>query len=112
MQQKDKPDSFLSEMGRRGAETTARRLRGAGMRPGELPALDSIERAMAWFGILGQALAERRITHNDCREMRNCADTFIKSESEKLTHDTLNQTMQRLNRLEAELGQRRVAVVK
>lgn len=55
----------MAEIGRKGAEATARRRAGGGLDPDELPPLESAEAAETWCDVIGRAVVTGRIGHNE-----------------------------------------------
>lgn len=57
----------MQENRRKGGLATARKLKGKGLDPAELPALESHRAAETWCDVVGRAVAEGRLGHNEGR---------------------------------------------
>lgn len=57
----------MAELGRKGAEATARKLQSDGLSDDELPPLESHEAAERWCDVVGRAVAQGRLGHNEGR---------------------------------------------
>lgn len=55
----------MSELGRRGAKSTARKLRADGLEPGELPELERPQDAEKLLEVVARAVATERLAHNE-----------------------------------------------
>lgn len=69
----------MAEIGRKGAEATARKHRRGGLDPGDLPPLTDHASAETWTDVIGRAVVTGRIGHNEAkaalravREWREC----------------------------------------
>lgn len=74
----------LAEAGRKGAETTARKLRGDGLHPEELGALETVEDAQRWLKRIAQAVGQRQLTHSEGASMTRAVEAWIRSEDTRL----------------------------
>lgn len=55
----------LSEYGKKGGEATARKVKGDGLDPDELPPLENAQAAETWCDVVGRAVVTGRIGHNE-----------------------------------------------
>lgn len=88
----------LSEAGRKGAEATARKLKGKALDEGELPPLDSAHAAETWCDTVGRAVVTGRIGHNQgqaalraVREWRESHDAGRLSDRLEALTDALSE---------------------
>ena len=104
----------LSEQGKRGAEATARRLRGEGLDADELPPLDSHANAKRWLEIIGRAVTSRRLIHNEARVAIQAVSEWVKTEGEHKTSMVLDELRAEVERLKRELsgGRKNLRAVK
>lgn len=94
----DGGSEHMSELGKRGAESTANKLRSDGIDPDELPDLDSPSAAETWCDVVGRAVVVGRIGHNEAKAALRAVREWRES------HET-GQLSDRLGALEEALAE-------
>lgn len=89
----------LSEAGRKGAEATARKLRGAGLPAEELGPLETVEDAQRWLRLIAQAVGERRLSHSEGTSMTRAVKAWIDTEDVRLRARDLRDLQDQLAEL-------------
>ena len=69
----------LVEQGRRGAEATARKLRGGGLDPADLPPLDGPQAAARWLHVVALGVATNRIGHREATAVVRSIEVFLRA---------------------------------
>lgn len=69
----------MAELGRRGAAVTARKLRGGGLDPGDLPPLDGPRTASLWLDRVGRAVATGRLGHREATAVVRAVEAFLRA---------------------------------
>lgn len=69
----------MAEQGRKGAETTAKKLRGEGLDPDDLPPLDSPQAAERWLEAVGRAVATGELSHNAGKAVARLVREFLRA---------------------------------
>lgn len=100
--------NLLSAQGRKGAETTARKLQGDGLDPDELPPLDSHANAKIWLEIIGRAVTSRRLIHNEARVAIQAVSEWVKTEGERATAEVLTELRSEVERLKKQMAVQKV----
>lgn len=90
----------MAEIGRKGAEATARRYRESnGMNPAELGRLETYDDALRWLELTGLALARGDINHREAQAMARLLAEWIRGNGDRLT----SQIVEELEALKAQL---------
>lgn len=69
----------MADRGRKGAEATARKWKGKGLDPDELPALDGPQAAAQWLQVIGRAVATGRLGHREGATVVRAVEAFLKA---------------------------------
>lgn len=69
----------LSAIGRKGAEATAKKLRGTGLDPSDLPTLDGPQTAALWLDKVGRAVATGRLGHREATAIVRVVEAFLRA---------------------------------
>jgi len=78
----------MAELGRKGAEATARRFRGTGIDPeADLPPLDGPRACERWLEVIGRAVAEGSLSHNAGRTLAGIVREWLRANEAGEYHD-------------------------
>lgn len=69
----------LSKQGKKGAAATAKKLRGEGLDPDDLPPLDSPQAAERWLEAVGRAVATGELSHNAGKAVARLVREFLRA---------------------------------
>lgn len=83
----------MAELGRKGAEATARKLQSDGLSDDELPPLTSHEAAERWCDVVGRAVAQGRLGHNEGRTILRAVREWRDSRDQGELSDHLDALM-------------------
>lgn len=96
----------MAERGRKGAEATARKLRGEGIDPDALPPLDSHEAAQTWLEVIGRAVTARKLSHNEANAAIKAVSEWVKTHGERMTATVVQELRAEVERLKSRLDGR------
>lgn len=94
----------MSTIGRKGAASTAAKLRGAGLAPSDLPHLDSHDAAKQWLETIGRAVATGQIPDRSAQAAIRAVEAWLKAEGDRLTVQVVEELKKEVDRLRSELG--------
>ena len=94
----------MARRGRKGAEATAKKLRGGGLDPGELPRLGSHEDAKLWLEVIGAAVVTKRLDARDAQAGIRAVEAWLKAEGERATAEVLDKLREEIDRVKAEIA--------
>ena len=81
----------LSEQGRKGAAVTARKLRGAGLDPKDLPTLDGPQTASLWLDRVGRAVATGQMGHREATAVVRVVEAFLRAHDAGAVSDDIQR---------------------
>ena len=79
----------LAEQGRKGAAVTARKLRGGGLDPKDLPTLDGPSTASLWLDRVGRAIATGKLGHREGTAVVRAVEAFLRAHDAGAVADEL-----------------------
>lgn len=86
----------MSEIGRKGAEASARKRRGGGLEPDALPPLDGHDAAETWCDVVGRAVVTGRIGHNEAKAALRAVREWRESRDAGAVSDRLDELTEAL----------------
>lgn len=89
----------LRASGRRGAQVTARRFGGRGIRPGELRQLETHSDAKRWLRLIGEAVVTGRLSNRDAQAGVKAVEAWLKAHSEGAVAKDVAQLREALDAL-------------
>lgn len=87
----------LSEAGRKGGKTTAKRMAAEGLEEGELPPLENAEAAETWCDVLGRAVVTGRLTHHQGKAALRAVREWRESHESGEVSERLDRLMDALS---------------
>ncbi len=101
----------MAAQGRKGAEATAKKLRGVGLDPNELPSLRTHEDAQAWLETIGRAVATGRLSDRQAQAAIRAVSEWVRAEAERVTGVVVNELRSELDRVKAEIASSSIRAV-
>jgi hypothetical protein len=89
----------MADIGRKGALSTARRLRGGGLSDGELGPLDYPRDAERWLRIVGEATATGRLPNRDGQTVVRAVEAWLKAHGEAVVAKDVAELREALDAL-------------
>ena len=89
----------LREAGRKGAEATAKKLRGGGLESTELPPLNSPQAAAVWLEAIGRAVACGRLSHRDAVAATKAVREWLRAHEAGAVADQVEELRRKVSEL-------------
>ena len=87
---------------RKAGHATAKKYKAAGLKPDELPSLESLEAAQEWLEIIGRAVTTGRLTDKAARAAIQAVREWVQAEGARFTNEQLEAVQQRLEAVEGD----------
>lgn len=87
----------MSELGQKGGAASARKRRGGGLNPDELPPLESHGAAEEWCDTVGRAVVTGRLSHNEGKAALRAVREWRESHDAGAVSDRLEELMDALS---------------
>ncbi|MCH7562381.1 MAG: hypothetical protein IH968_01040 [Gemmatimonadetes bacterium] len=101
----------MAQRGRKGAEATAKKLRGVGLDPAELPNLRTHEDAQGWLETIGRAVATGRLSDRQAQAAIRAVSEWVRTAGERATAEVVNELRFEIDRVKAEIASSSIKVV-
>ena len=101
----------MARRGRKGAEATAKKLRGGGLDPRELPELHTLENAKEWLALIGAAVVTKRLDARDAQAGIRAVEAWLKAEGERATAEVLDELRAEIDRVKSDMAARSIKAV-
>jgi len=89
----------LRDAGRKGAAATAKKLRGGGLDPDELPSLDSPQAAAVWLEAIGRAVACGRLANRDAVAATKAVREWLRAHEAGTVAEQVTELRQKVEEL-------------
>ena len=89
----------LRASGRRGAQVTARRFKGKGIRPEELGPLETHSDAKRWLRLIGEAVVTGRLSNRDAQAGVKAIEAWLKAHGESVVAKDVAELREALDAL-------------